>query len=69
MINILGETPEPRPAAPAGLEAAAALGGHVHLYGKRQTIFDRKMGHITVLGDNPAETLARARAARAAVSI
>ena len=69
MINILGETPAPRPAAPAGVEAAEALGGHVHLYGKAMTVFDRKMGHITVLGQDIEETLRRARAARAAVSI
>jgi 5-(carboxyamino)imidazole ribonucleotide synthase len=69
MINILGEVKAPRPAAPAGLPAAQALGGHVHLYGKHTVSFDRKMGHITLLGDDPAETLARARAARAAVTI
>jgi 5-(carboxyamino)imidazole ribonucleotide synthase len=69
MINILGENRTPRSAAPSGVEAAQALGGHVHLYGKRETRFDRKMGHITVLGDTVEETLARARAARAAISI
>lgn len=69
MINILGEAPAPRPAAPAGLAVAAALGGHVHLYGKETTAYDRKMGHITLLGDDLAETLRRARAARAAVTI
>jgi 5-(carboxyamino)imidazole ribonucleotide synthase len=69
MINILGENRAPRPAAPSGVEAAQALGGHVHLYGKRETRFDRKMGHITVLGDTVEETLARARAARAQISI
>jgi 5-(carboxyamino)imidazole ribonucleotide synthase len=69
MINILGENPTPRPAAPSGVEAAQALGGHVHLYGKREARYDRKMGHITVLGDTVKETLARARAARAAITI
>lgn len=69
MVNILGTNQEPRPAAPAGTAAAAALGGHVHWYGKHESRFDRKMGHITVLGTDPAETLARARAARAAVTV
>jgi 5-(carboxyamino)imidazole ribonucleotide synthase len=69
MINILGENPAPRPARPAGIERAQALGGHVHLYGKHETRFDRKMGHITVLGETVEATLARARAARAAVTI
>jgi 5-(carboxyamino)imidazole ribonucleotide synthase len=69
MINILGTNAEPRSAQPAGMAAAEALGGHVHLYGKHESRFDRKMGHVTVLGTDLADTLARARAARAAISI
>lgn len=69
MINILGEVTTPRPAAPDGIAGAQRLGGFVHIYGKAITSFDRKMGHITLVGDDPAETLTRARAARAAVTI
>ena len=33
---------------------------HLHMYGKLQSKPGRKMGHVTVLGDNTDETLARA---------
>jgi 5-(carboxyamino)imidazole ribonucleotide synthase len=41
----------------------------VHLYGKRETKIDRKMGHITVVGDNLARVYQQAKEARAALSI
>jgi 5-(carboxyamino)imidazole ribonucleotide synthase len=48
MINLIGETPEPR-------KVLAVPGAHLHLYGKapRQ---GRKLGHITVRADD-METL------------
>jgi 5-(carboxyamino)imidazole ribonucleotide synthase len=41
----------------------------VHLYGKRETKIDRKMGHITVVGDNLEQVYKQAKEARAALSI
>jgi 5-(carboxyamino)imidazole ribonucleotide synthase len=41
----------------------------VHLYGKRETKFDRKMGHITVVGNDLEQVSREAREARAALSI
>jgi 5-(carboxyamino)imidazole ribonucleotide synthase len=41
----------------------------VHLYGKRATRIDRKMGHITVVGDNLDQVYQKAKGARAALSI
>jgi 5-(carboxyamino)imidazole ribonucleotide synthase len=41
----------------------------VHLYGKRETKIDRKMGHITVVGDNLERVYQQAKEARAALSI
>ncbi len=41
----------------------------VHLYGKRETKVDRKMGHITVVGDDLEQVLQEAKEARAALSI
>ncbi len=41
----------------------------VHLYGKRETRVDRKMGHITVVGDNLEQVYKQAKEARAALSI
>ena len=69
MVNVLGETEAPRPAAPAGIAAAEALGARVHIYGKHMTVHDRKMGHLTVLGETVEDALRRARAARAAITI
>jgi phosphoribosylaminoimidazole carboxylase PurK protein len=41
----------------------------VHVYGKRETKIDRKMGHITVIGDDLARVYQQAKEARAALSI
>ena len=41
----------------------------VHLYGKRETKIDRKMGHITVVGNNLDRVYQQAKEARAALSI
>jgi 5-(carboxyamino)imidazole ribonucleotide synthase len=67
MINILGE--RDGPARPAGVEAAEALGASVHVYGKRETRVDRKMGHLTVLGESLEAAYETARRARAMISI
>lgn len=54
MVNILGE--RQGPAQLTGLEEAVALSGvSVHIYGKADTKPDRKMGHITAVG-NTLET-------------
>lgn len=62
-VNVLG--------APAGTDpldrlphALAVAGAHVHLYGKAARP-GRKLGHVTATGDDPNETLARARRAAA----
>lgn len=41
----------------------------VHFYGKRETRVDRKMGHITVVGEDLAQVYQQAKEARAALSI
>lgn len=40
-----------------------------HLYGKRETKIDRKMGHITAVGSELADVYQQAKEARAALSI
>ena len=61
MVNLLGHAVTRR-SRPAGLDAALAVpGGHVHLYGKRQSRPGRKMGHVTALGAT-VEEAARRRA-------
>ena len=66
MVNLLGTGPGP--ARPAGLEAALAERGvAVHIYGKDASSKGRKMGHVTAIGDDPREVLARAERAAAAI--
>ncbi len=56
MLNLLGENNYYGVAHYQGLETVLALSGvYVHLYGKEITKPFRKMGHITVLGENETE--------------
>ncbi len=68
VVNLLGTGPD-RDARLSGMAAALAdPGAHVHVYGKRRVFDRRKMGHVTVIGSDADDALARARAARAALS-
>jgi 5-(carboxyamino)imidazole ribonucleotide synthase len=68
VVNLLGTGPD-RDARLLGMEAALRdPGAHVHVYGKRRVFGRRKMGHVTVIGRDADDALARARAARAALS-
>ncbi len=55
MVNILGEHQEPLLA-----RIPALYNWKVHLYGKKEAKFKRKMGHITLLRDHVEEALAEA---------
>ena len=67
VVNVLGTGPD-RPARLAGVERALEdPGAHVHVYGKRRVFERRKMGHVTVVGRDADEALARAWRARAAL--
>jgi 5-(carboxyamino)imidazole ribonucleotide synthase len=67
MINILGA--RNGPADPYWLDEYDTEHVSVHLYGKRETKIDRKMGHITAVGDDLASVYELAKEARAALSI
>lgn len=68
MLNILGE--RVGPAEPKGIEEAKALGGvSVHIYGKKETKPDRKMGHLTTIANSLPEARAKAEDAWRRVSI
>jgi 5-(carboxyamino)imidazole ribonucleotide synthase len=61
MLNLLGEANCDGEAVYEGLSAALQLEGvAVHLYGKKQTKPGRKMGHVTIIGDNRRELLSKA---------
>lgn len=67
MINILGT--RNGPARPQWHRAYDQQHIFVHLYGKAETQIDRKMGHITVVGDNLAHVYQQAKETRAALSL
>jgi 5-(carboxyamino)imidazole ribonucleotide synthase len=65
MVNLLGAGRD-RPARLTGLDRALRDPlAHVHVYGKRRVFERRKMGHVTVVADDPEDALSRARAAAA----
>lgn len=67
MINILGEVN-----GEVVLDPASALKDdhvYLHWYGKSPVKVDRKMGHITVLGDDVEKVTKKARKARKAVKV
>jgi 5-(carboxyamino)imidazole ribonucleotide synthase len=53
MTNVLGDVEQPEPAALYGTdEVLAARAANLHWYGKREVRPLRKMGHVTLLGEN-----------------
>jgi 5-(carboxyamino)imidazole ribonucleotide synthase len=68
MVNLLGT--RNAPVEPHGLVQAFALPDvHVHLYGKADSRIGRKLGHVTALGADAAETELRARTAAGLISL
>lgn len=68
MVNILGE--RSGKAKPNGTEKAKSIAGvQIHLYGKMETKIERKMGHITAVGQTVAEALKKAELARKYITI
>ncbi len=68
MVNILGE--RSGPAQVDGLTRAQEIPGvSIHIYGKKDTRPERKMGHITAVAKTLDAALANARAARALIRI
>lgn len=68
MVNILGESNGK--AVPKGIKKAKAVAGvEIHLYGKMETRIDRKMGHITAVGQTAKEALNKAQLVRKYITI
>jgi 5-(carboxyamino)imidazole ribonucleotide synthase len=68
MINILGE--RLGPVDVQGMDKVLAIpGAYVHIYGKKETKPERKMGHITVIGDTIENVLTKAIKARKLLTI
>jgi phosphoribosylaminoimidazole carboxylase PurK protein len=68
MVNILGER-DGETEVKGQSEAEKIPGVSVHFYGKSPTKVDRKMGHITAVGDTVEEARERAHKARKLISI
>ena len=68
MTNLLGDVEEPEPAELTGVDRVLAeRGANLHWYGKHEARPLRKMGHVTLTGDEDGDTddlLARARELR-----
>ncbi len=64
MVNLLGDVWEATGGSPDWGAVLAMPRAHLHLYGKSEYRFGRKMGHITVSGEIVEEALKVARAAR-----
>jgi 5-(carboxyamino)imidazole ribonucleotide synthase len=61
MLNLIGEANHSGAVKYAGLEDVLKMKGvYVHLYGKHETKPGRKMGHVTILGEDKNELLAKA---------
>src|SRR5258708_3595587 len=68
MVNILGD--RVGKAEVTGMEKALSIQNvFVHIYGKSETKPERKMGHITVVGESVEEAMKKARLARKYISI
>lgn len=65
IVNLLGDLWSA--GTPRFERALSVPGVSLHLYGKRDARPGRKMGHLTVLGRDPAEAVARALSAREAL--
>ena len=69
MVNVLGHR-DGHPAQTTGLnEALSISGAAVHIYGKPHVRPNRKMGHVTVIGDDADAVRRRAEEAAAAIQL
>jgi 5-(carboxyamino)imidazole ribonucleotide synthase len=61
MLNLIGEPKHSGAVVYSGLEEVLMMKGvYVHLYGKHETKPGRKMGHVTVLGEDKSDLLLKA---------
>lgn len=70
MMNLLGEKNHSGDAVYVGLQDVVKLQGvFLHLYGKKQTKAGRKMGHITITGENKNELIEKYKYIREKIKI
>ncbi len=70
MLNLLGAPDQSGRAVVRGLAEALAIPGVcLHLYGKKETYPQRKMGHVTILDENLADAAHKAHQVRDLIEI
>ena len=70
MVNLLGENGYSGEAIVEGLNKAMQEHGvYVHLYGKKITRPFRKMGHVTILEEDPEKLKAKAKRIKNTIKI
>jgi 5-(carboxyamino)imidazole ribonucleotide synthase len=70
MVNLLGEAGHTGPTRYEGVEDLLSIAGaHPHFYGKAETRPFRKMGHVTLLGEDLNRLRQKVEAAKAAMRV
>ena len=70
MINLLGESGFQGPVKYEGLDQVLKMPGvYIHLYGKSETKPFRKMGHVTLLGNNIRELKEKAKVIKETIKV
>lgn len=70
MINLLGEKGYEGPAEYEGLNDILKIDGvYIHLYGKKITKPFRKMGHVTIIDDDRAKAIEKARLVQKTIKV
>ncbi len=70
MLNLIGEEGHSGAVRYQGLDEALQIKGvYIHLYGKHETKPGRKMGHVTILGENKNDLLAKARSLKSLLKV
>ncbi len=70
MINILGEEGHEGPVMYEGIKESMAIEGvKIHLYGKKITKPNRKMGHVTILSSSLASSLKKAEQVKQLIKV
>jgi 5-(carboxyamino)imidazole ribonucleotide synthase len=69
MVNVLGHRDGHPPQTTGMNEALSISGAAVHVYGKPHVRPNRKMGHVTVIGDDADDVRRRAEEAAAAIQL
>ncbi|MCW3125172.1 MAG: phosphoribosylaminoimidazole carboxylase [Bacteroidetes bacterium] len=70
MLNLIGEEGHSGAVYYKGMDEALKIKGvYIHLYGKHETKPGRKMGHITIIGENKNDLLDKARSLKELIKV